>query len=380
VVVGSSVAVRPEPRFEPLMGPFVNTVALRNMLRPDMSFCELVSGTRSVLLDALDHATIPFPDVVESVRPERDGNHSPLVRVLAVLQDAASPPRLGSASVYPIEIAPTSAQFDLTLALRREDGLLRGRLEYDADLFDHRTVVEWAEALRTLLEAAVADGELPISTLPEAARPSYIEAPRSSGNDRTAPSERARFEDAGAYTQLEQVVALAIAELLGVPRVERDDDFFELGGHSLLAAQLISTLGRRLGKELPLEIVFDEPTVSGMASAIAAVPDEVGTGGGAAGGPVAVVRDGLVPLSSGQRRLWFLDRLVPGGSEYVVSAGWRVEGRLDRGALAGALSVIVARHEVLRTRVVVRDGEPWQQVDPPGPVICPELSGQRICD
>ncbi len=67
------------------------------------------------------------------------------------------------------------------------------------------------------------------------------------------------------------------------------------------------------------------------------------------------------PASSGQRRLWLLDQLMPGP---VYNIGWRVtlDGPLDVPALHAALNALVARHEALRTRFAAEDGVPVQVV------------------
>ncbi|GAA1352287.1 non-ribosomal peptide synthetase [Saccharothrix algeriensis] len=78
------------------------------------------------------------------------------------------------------------------------------------------------------------------------------------------------------------------------------------------------------------------------------------------------------PASSGQRRLWLLDQLVPGP---VYNIGWRValDGPLDPGALRAALDAVVARHEALRTRFEAEDGVPVQVVSSAQPVELPVL-------
>ncbi|MFD7660300.1 condensation domain-containing protein, partial [Actinosynnema sp. NPDC059797] len=70
----------------------------------------------------------------------------------------------------------------------------------------------------------------------------------------------------------------------------------------------------------------------------------------------------LFPASSGQRRLWLVDQLLPASPVYNI--GWRVgvDGPLDRGALERALNHLVARHEALRTRFAAEDGVPVQVV------------------
>ncbi|WP_055694849.1 condensation domain-containing protein, partial [Streptomyces prasinopilosus] len=78
-----------------------------------------------------------------------------------------------------------------------------------------------------------------------------------------------------------------------------------------------------------------------------------------------------LPLSSAQRRLWFLDRLRPGDPRYNSAVALRLTGTLDRTALSGALEHVVGRHEALRTVFDETDGSPTQTVRPAGPVPLP---------
>jgi amino acid adenylation domain-containing protein/non-ribosomal peptide synthase protein (TIGR01720 family) len=71
------------------------------------------------------------------------------------------------------------------------------------------------------------------------------------------------------------------------------------------------------------------------------------------------------PLSSAQRRLWFLEQLQPGNASYNINGTARLAGVLDEHALRAALDTIVARHEALRTCFGIADGEPIQRVLPP---------------
>jgi amino acid adenylation domain-containing protein len=85
-----------------------------------------------------------------------------------------------------------------------------------------------------------------------------------------------------------------------------------------------------------------------------------------------------LPLSFAQRRLWFLDQLLPGSTAYTFSPALRLHGPLDAGALRGALEEVVARHEALRTTFPTERGEPFQRVVPAAAVPLPvhDLSGE----
>ncbi|MEO5816462.1 MAG: amino acid adenylation domain-containing protein [Gemmatimonadaceae bacterium] len=87
--------------------------------------------------------------------------------------------------------------------------------------------------------------------------------------------------------------------------------------------------------------------------------------------PTIVVgaRPGRIPLSFSQELIWMLDRATPGLTAYNMPMARRLSGPLDVVALERALTSIVARHEILRTRLPARDGEPEQVVDVAAPVV-----------
>ncbi|MFC9249713.1 amino acid adenylation domain-containing protein, partial [Streptomyces sp. NPDC057136] len=180
-----------------------------------------------------------------------------------------------------------------------------------------------------------------------------------------------------AGTATEELVAGIWAQLLGVERVGVTDNFFELGGHSLLATRVRSRVRELIGAELPLHVLFDRPTVRGLAVAVeragraSAVPPVV-----------AVDRDQPLPLSFAQQRLWFLDQLEQGAAEYNVALPvWLRGEKPDVGALTAALGAVVTRHEVLRTRLVAgADGVPYQVIDQPPeafPLVLVDVSAER---
>jgi amino acid adenylation domain-containing protein len=75
-----------------------------------------------------------------------------------------------------------------------------------------------------------------------------------------------------------------------------------------------------------------------------------------------------VPLSYAQERLWLLNRLQPGSAAYNMSTALRLEGELDLPAVERVLSELARRHESLRTRFGLADGQGTQVIDPPAPL------------
>ncbi|MFD6285591.1 non-ribosomal peptide synthase/polyketide synthase [Streptomyces sp. NPDC060205] len=158
-------------------------------------------------------------------------------------------------------------------------------------------------------------------------------------------------------TSQERVLADVWADVLGAEAVGVEDDFFDLGGDSILAARTLARIREELGARLSIRDVFTARTVAALArlirpSTLVAPPDPI----------PAVPRDRPLPLSGAQRRLWFLDDLTPGGTEYNTGLALRLRGELDTGALRRALDRLSARHDSLRTTFATEDGQGVQHV------------------
>ncbi|MFG2053057.1 amino acid adenylation domain-containing protein [Micromonospora sp. NPDC048930] len=233
---------------------------------------------------------------------------------------------------------------------------------------------------------------------PPAAAPATQDAPEpvDAGN---RPAVSTAYVAPG--TPAQQCVAEIWSELLGIRPIGALDNFFELGGHSLLATQFVVRLRARLGVALALETVFAQPTVAGIAAALppttaapapAAVPPTAAAPAPAVVAPPvaapavepAIPRAepgaGPAPLSSGQHRLWFLDQAYEQDA-YTVSTALLLDGALDVDALRRALAELVRRHESLRTVFPLGpDGDPVQEVRPPGAVDLPIVSAPADAD
>jgi amino acid adenylation domain-containing protein len=183
--------------------------------------------------------------------------------------------------------------------------------------------------------------------------------------DRAALPEpgRAAGTPGGARTATELTVAQTWRDLLGVTDVGPDDDFFRLGGSSLQLARLAARLREATGADLALSELLPATTVRAQARLVAERA-QLST-------PLrAVPRGTPLPLSSGQRRLWLLDRLEPRHREWVSGQFLAVPAGTPDDEVRAALDVLLRRHEALRTRFTVVDGEPMQLVDQPAGLPC----------
>jgi amino acid adenylation domain-containing protein len=171
-------------------------------------------------------------------------------------------------------------------------------------------------------------------------------------------------------TPAEEWMAQVWEEVLGLApgRVGVEDSFFALGGDSLRGCQLLARL-EEAGGEVTLEELFASPTLAESAARLSApwapVPATVQS-------PFEPSDRRLpLPLSSPQRRLWFLDQMEPGNPAYNLAVSVRLTGALDLAALTAALTEVSRRQEALRTVFRVVDGVPAQLVLPPAAVPLP---------
>ena len=162
---------------------------------------------------------------------------------------------------------------------------------------------------------------------------------------------------------VERSIAEIWARLLGIARVGSHDNFFELGGHSLLATQLAAQIGTAHGVRPPIRDLFDNPTVAGQAAWVRA---QTASGAAAAGTIPVADRDGALPLSFPQERLYLRHPVAVDDPYHNVVTAVRIAGRLDAATLTRSLDDLVRRHEALRTRIVGDASSARQVVDAGG--------------
>ncbi|HEY2725450.1 MAG TPA: condensation domain-containing protein, partial [Pseudonocardiaceae bacterium] len=164
-----------------------------------------------------------------------------------------------------------------------------------------------------------------------------------------------------ARTPVEGEIARIWADVLGLSRVGVADDFVELGGDSILGVRVQARIRDTFGVALSGRALFDARTVATLAELVS------GSSADGRAEPIRpAARGGLLPLSSAQRRLWFLDELAAAAgrpnTEYNAGVGLRLTGAVDLDALRSALDQLTQRHESLRTTFDTVDGHGGQLV------------------
>ena len=212
------------------------------------------------------------------------------------------------------------------------------------------------ERLRSVLKERLPDYMVPSSVM-------ILESLPLSANgkvDRRAlpePEHTPTVYEAPA-TQTEELVAQVWSEVLGHERVSVSANFFDLGGHSLLATRVIGAISQRIEKRITVRTLFEAPTVREL-SRVVDLTRQVDFE------PIPRLgSDQPRVLSFAQQRLWFIDQLEGGSSQYNMPTALRLTGPLDPEALKSALNALVARHLVLRTVYQERGGEVCQVVLP----------------
>jgi amino acid adenylation domain-containing protein len=168
-------------------------------------------------------------------------------------------------------------------------------------------------------------------------------------------------------TPLEERLVALWEDMLGLRGVGVEDDLFALGGHSLLATRMASELRDQLRTEVPLAALFEHSTPAALAAFLTPLLETRG-GAQVPGGSVTIPRaerQGDLPLSYSQERVWFLMQLHPGNLAYQFQAALGFQGSLNPAALAWSLAEIVRRHEIFRTTFPEKAGRPVQVIHPP---------------
>ncbi|MGL5386248.1 MAG: condensation domain-containing protein, partial [Enterobacterales bacterium] len=166
IVIGTPSANRGHCDIEPLIGFFVNTLALRIDLSDSPSVVDLIIRVRECVLKAQDHQDLPFEQVVDITQPPRRLSHTPLFQVVFAWQSHDA----GQWALPGIEVSPVGstyevARFDLELNLAEVGDRIVGAIAYATALFDPGTVERHVGYLKTVLAEMTKDASQTVARI-----------------------------------------------------------------------------------------------------------------------------------------------------------------------------------------------------------------------
>ncbi|WP_444997366.1 non-ribosomal peptide synthase/polyketide synthase [Aliikangiella sp. IMCC44359] len=178
-----------------------------------------------------------------------------------------------------------------------------------------------------------------------------------------------------AESLLEHQLSNVWKNVLSLEQVSVTASFFELGGDSLLITRLVNQINEQLSFSLSVRDVFEHNTIRQLASYIEGLEQSEQI-------TIPVIsREQSLPLSFSQQRLWFIDQLEPGSSQYNMPMALRLKGELNQSALQQSLDAIIARHEVLRTTYQTgEDGEGCQVIHAAQALTINQLDLSHLAD
>ena len=169
-------------------------------------------------------------------------------------------------------------------------------------------------------------------------------------------------------TKNEMEIARIWSETLNIAEIGIEDNFFELGGNSLFATILISRINKYFDIQLPLRLIFEKQNI---AEIVVVIDKTLEMTNRMVHLPIIEQKMQHLPstaetytLSSGQKRLWFVESFEPGNLAYTMPFDYHIDGEIDISILEQSIGELIRRHATLRTLIQTVDGIPVQRILP----------------
>ena len=165
-VVGTPVANRDRPEVQSLLGFFLNTLPIRARLDQTSGFRVVIQQLRETVMAALDHADLPFEQLVVLTDGKREDGNSPVYQVMFVLLEEGLPcMRLGQAHAQQIPMTTGTSKNDLILSIHATAFGCQCALEYATDMFSMERAADMARHFNEMLLSITDDPEMPVGRL-----------------------------------------------------------------------------------------------------------------------------------------------------------------------------------------------------------------------
>jgi amino acid adenylation domain-containing protein len=166
IIVGTPVSGRSHVDLEPLIGMFVNTLALMNYPGAEKTFRDFLKEIRARTLEAFENQYYPFEELVEKVSIDRDPNRNPLFDAMFALQNLDSPGlEIPGLRLKPYEFETREAKFDLCLTGMESGDKFRFIFEYRTGLFKEETIDEFINYFKDITACVLENRDIRLSDI-----------------------------------------------------------------------------------------------------------------------------------------------------------------------------------------------------------------------
>jgi acyl carrier protein len=240
-----------------LIGPFVNELPLASEPADNLSFRDFATGVRSELRDMYRFREVPLARAVPRIAP-----HAALAPISLSFRERS----VDIDADVEWLVFNGAVRGDLQLQIVDTGRVLQGSLRFSARAAEHAR--PFADELDALLRSMAQDPDRRLAdllTVKHAVADAQAQAVAEPAGEN--PSVIA-IADADADADLVEQIRQIWQEVLGVARVEVDDDLFDLDGHSLTVTRIAARMRARLGIDISIDALFDNPTIAGALDAV----------------------------------------------------------------------------------------------------------------
>lgn len=166
IVIGIPTVGRDHPDLEDIVGMFVNTLPIRNILEEDSSFTKTLAQVSKTTLECFDHQSYPYDELVEALKLKRSPNRTPLFDISFTYNNFDSPKADIDGlefEVYNKKIA--SSKLDLSLTAAETSTTLELLFEYDTNLFHKTTIKRFKKYFKTIVNQVIRNKHIQLSQI-----------------------------------------------------------------------------------------------------------------------------------------------------------------------------------------------------------------------
>lgn len=175
IVVGSPVASRSNPQLSNIIGMFVNTIAIKQNIQPTSNFSDFLTLVKNNCLNAYNHQSYPFDELVKELDVSRDSSRSPIFDVLFTYESGGRPAfNLGDEIVEYVIPKNNTSKFDFSLEITPEADNFELRLEYCTKLYGKAFMQTLLDSYTNIIKLVLNNLDVQISKINMLSEEPYI--------------------------------------------------------------------------------------------------------------------------------------------------------------------------------------------------------------